>query len=175
MSNSNFEFDTMSMDEDAYKLFKMMGMHGDDLSDVEDEAKTLLINTTDYGDYGCLTRVVAPCSWFESEDDFRDKIKTQFYSQIKAELDSILVDSMNTVCELIDVMGMVGFKSYITYTDVVLDDPEIEKYKSAVKMEVLRNLYIYMFFKLIMLDVEDSDEFYDRATEISGIVVIFAS
>lgn len=171
MSDNNFEFDTMSMNEDDYKLFKMMGMHGDNLSEVEDEAKALVINTTDYGDYGCMTRIVAPSDWFSSEDDFRDKLKTMFFSQIKDELDIVLSDSAHAVCELIETMGLVGFRSYITYNDLFIEDKENEAFKSGIKKETLRNLFIYMFFERTESEIENSKDFNSRASKLGEILI----
>lgn len=145
-THNGLEFDTMSMDEEDYKILKMVGMHGDDLSAVEGDARALVIDTYDYDKYGCITRVLAPREWFSSAEEFREKLRTDFRDQLQNELDGIISDCARTMCELINVMGIECFMNYMKYEDIICEDPDLERYKSPVKIELLRSFYTYLYF-----------------------------
>lgn len=135
--NNRIEFDTESIDEEQYKMMKLASFSNEELKGIDKEDQVLL--TRIYLNKGKTAMVaMAPSAWFESMDDFKNSIKTQFKDTIVKELSNIADSFALSLLELIDHMGISSFISYansdgfMTFCTMPCEEWDMDELKSYI-------------------------------------------
>lgn len=111
---SNIEFEVTHMTPLEYKLNILATFSDEEFERAGEEFQLILpgVDCTRYG-VDCLT-IRSPAVWYESEDEFKDKVASRYYDEIMEYLETIQQSARQNIGALLDNMWVINFMNYIS-------------------------------------------------------------
>lgn len=141
MDKNNLEFDISSMSEFEYKLRELASLSGNEIDKLDNSHQVLFTCIRDDIEAYHNILAMAPMSWFSSEENFKERLKTDLSSYIREELQRIEEASFNLVGKLIDYMGVTSFESYVPWDLFGPCENDIENIEIEIPDDIQAQLY----------------------------------